>query len=74
MLSFFHSQFVQNLCGMLLLGFLVDANIWCMNQAYGEIKEWNFLSKKKKKNIEPLGLRFEALDFSVGTGHFDVGG
>lgn len=36
---FFPPQINQNLCEMLLLGLLIDGNIWCIDQAYGEIKQ-----------------------------------
>lgn len=68
---FFPPQLNQKLCEMLLLGLLIDSNIWCMDQAYGEMKqEWIFLSKICMWRL----LRFESLGFSVGTGHFDIGG
>lgn len=35
-------------------------------------KQVKFLEQKIYR--EPLGLRFEALEFRVGIGHFDIGG
>ena len=71
---FFSPRCVQNLFGeeeRTVLGFLIDNDIWCMDQEYGEIKqESNFLSKIYISRL----LGFVTLSFSVDIRHFDISG